>query len=389
MSLVLYEEKSRKGRRSRTIKDMIVDETIGAIKQHGPSLVKEYGLPLAKRGINAAVAKVSGLISGSRSGKNGERITVNEVAPLAMSIRNNSAKPKFGQTAGGISVTNTELVNTYSGYAGDYNLQITSTSFPWLSPLAANFEEWRVKYQFGWVPTCPATTSGTVYLAWDYDPADNDTYIDEDYFQVLDHSIGAVWSPGSISPKVSGWLKTDTNGSDSRLFSPGRLHFANATPASGFLMVRYTVELRKPQPNFSSPSLFGGSAVTTSVTSDVFPSVGLIKGDLRAISTIGNNKLQFSRSTKYMVSLYFRFANNPGAANLVAALDIGQTPVSPTTSAIYNDGGYKAGFSYITQGFGSTPLAVTTFAWSAALTPGIQYSYIVSITPLVGTAASP
>lgn len=383
MSLVRFNDTLARPTRGRmpTVKEMIVDEAIGAAMRYGPSL--------AKGAYNQIAAAVSGLVSGSKSGKNGERMLVRDVSPLAQSIRSAGNRPKFTQSSGGICVTNTELVPNYGNGLNDLSLMVVSTSFPWLSPLTTNFEEWRVKMQFAWIPTCPATTAGTVFLAWEYDPADLDTYIDEDYFQTLDHSVGAAWAPGAISPRQSGWLKTDVNGPDPRLFSPGRLHFANPASASGYFMVRYTVELRKPQPNTVSSSVFGGNATTTAATSDVISGLGTVTGDSRAINTIGNNKIQFNRNRKYMVTVFFNFSANPGAISLNAALDVGQTPVSPVSSAVYNSGGYKAGISFITSGNGSTPYAVTTLSWSSAPTAGVTYSYLIDVVPLCSTNASP
>ncbi len=383
MSLILYNDALTRATRGQkpSVKDMIVDEAIGAAMRYGPSL--------AKGAYNQLAAAVTGLVSGSKSGKNGERMLVKDVAPLAQSIRSSGNRPKFTQSAGGISVTNTELVPNFANGTNDLSLMITSTTFPWLSPLTTNFEEWRVKMQYGWIPTCPATTAGTVFLAWDYDPVDFDTYIDEDYFQTLDHSVGAAWAPGAIAPRQSGWLKTDVNGPDARLFSPGRLHFANPTSAAGYFMVRYTVELRKPQPNTVGTSVFGGSVTTTATTSDVLISTGLVSGDSRVINTIGKNKLQFNRTRKYLVTLYFTFASDPGAISLNTSLDIGQTPVTPVSCAVFNSGGFKAGVSFITSGSGSMPYAVTTFAWSAAPTVGVNYSYLIDVVPLTSTNASP
>lgn len=378
--LVLYQgnqSRPTKGR-GQAITDMIVESAIDVAMRHGPTL--------AKGAYDKIAAAVTGLVSGSKSGKNGERVLVRDVAPLAQSIRSSGNRPKFVNSTGGICVTNTELVPFTS--TDDLNLRIDSTSFPWLSPLTTNFEEWRCKLQFGWIPTCPATTSGTIFIAWDYDPEDTDSYIDEDYFQTLDHSVGTAWAPGAISPRQSSWLKTDTGG-DTRLYSPGRLHFSNPAGASGYFMVRYTVELRKPQPNTVSPSLWGVSAVTASDTSKLLYDAGLIKGDSRSIKIIGNNKISFRRQQRCLCTVYFNFSANPGAISLNATLDVGQTPVTPLSAPIFNNGGYKTGVSFITQGFGSTPTAVTTLAWSSAPTAGVSYSYLISVTPIVASNAAP
>lgn len=378
--LVLYQgnqSRPTKGR-GQAITDMIVESAIDVAMRHGPTL--------AKGAYDKIAAAVTGLVSGSKSGKNGERVLVRDVAPLAQSIRSSGNRPKFVNSTGGICVTNTELVPFTS--TDDLNLRIDSTSFPWLSPLTTNFEEWRCKLQFGWIPTCPATTSGTIFIAWDYDPEDTDSYIDEDYFQTLDHSVGTVWAPGAISPRQSSWLKTDTGG-DARLYSPGRLHFSNPAGASGYFMVRYTVELRKPQPNTVSPSLWGVSAVTASDTSKLLYDAGLIKGDSRSIKIIGNNKISFRRQQRCLCTVYFNFSANPGAISLNATLDVGQTPVTPLSAPVFNNGGYKTGVSFITQGFGSTPTAVTTLAWSSAPTAGVSYSYLISVTPIVASNAAP
>lgn len=192
----------------------------------------------------------NGIASAFRTnGNNGSKQEMKAmVAPLAKSIQLMGKAPKYTNVSGGIRIEHTEPLAMVNGAN---HIVTNSETFTWLAPMASGFEEYRIQYEVGWVPTCPATTSGRAMLAFDYDPTDTGGYgVNQatDYLNTADHCVSAVWSPCVISPKQSAWLKTGTTG-DARLFSPGTIHFAVADVTLGLLLVRYRVEFRKPQPS--------------------------------------------------------------------------------------------------------------------------------------------
>lgn len=215
-----------------------------------------------------ATRAVQGIASAMRTRGATRQEVATLVAPLAKSIAYGSRQPKFAKAAGGLTIEHVEAV----GYSPESNeiLQVSSESFSWLRNIASQFEEYQIKVSFAWNPTCPATTLGTVLLAFDYDPIDPVAYATtQDYFNTADHCISATWSPAAISPERSGWLKTGTRG-DSRLWSPGNLHYHLPAHLFGFLVVKYQVSLRKPQP--TSRGLQGTIRGTFASTHAIFSS---------------------------------------------------------------------------------------------------------------------
>lgn len=198
------------------------------------------------------------------------------VAPLARALQIKNPAPKYTNVAGGISIEHTEPLTVVFGAN---RINVTSETFQWLAPMTAGFEEYRIRVEVGWVPTCPATTVGRVMMAFDYDPSDRGGYgatDTSDYLNTADHCISAVWSPCVISPKLSGWLKTGIIG-DERLYSPGTMHITVPSTDHGMILARYHVELRKPQPTSKKEFLqwgyysgavgpFGGADVTSGVS---------------------------------------------------------------------------------------------------------------------------
>lgn len=218
------------------------------------------------------------------------------VAPLAKSLQIQGRTPKYTNVAGGICIEHTEPLPVQNGAN---HVIVNSDTFKWLSPMAAGFEEYRVQYEIGWVPTCPATTSGRVMLAFDYDPSDNSGYgitQADDYLNTADHCVSAIWSPCVITPKQSAWLKTGVTG-DARLYSPGIIHFAVDNVTLGLVLVRYRVELRKPQPNATQTYLQRGAY---SIYTGVFAGTTATSGSTPF--TIENNLMTQRSPGKYQVS---------------------------------------------------------------------------------------
>ena len=57
-----------------------------------------------------------------------------------------------------------------------YQVHVTNPElFPWLSQISRSYERYSIQsLEVEYIPSCPTTTSGMIYLAYDYDPADTD-----------------------------------------------------------------------------------------------------------------------------------------------------------------------------------------------------------------------
>lgn len=220
------------------------------------------------------------------------------VAPLARSLAYTSRKPKFMKAEGGLMIEHIESVPVLND--GHTTYSINSNTFRWLSGIAKQFEEYSINLAFAWNPICPATTTGQVLMAFDYDPEDTGGYtVPADYFNTADHCVSAIWAQGAISPQKSGWLKTGEDG-QKRLYSPGTLHMSVTDHAAGFLTVKYQVSLRKPQPNDNNDEVIYEGYFGETVA-NFLGGATLISGNPGLVSTIDSTILGIAPTPGYKI----------------------------------------------------------------------------------------
>lgn len=224
------------------------------------------------------------------------------VAPLARQLSYTSRRPTFTKAEGGVMIEHIEQINLVA--SGHTNFLVSSQTFQWLRGIANQFEEYQIKSWYAWNPICPATTTGQVLMAFDYDPNDNvfgQYETSADYFNTADHCISAIWAPAAISPQKSGWLKTGSEG-DVRLYSPGRLHVNVTSASQGFFTVRYQVSLRKPQPDPQNNSVQFAGVVST--TTDVFAGAVSTEGDQSLVTSLTPTLLTMAPTPGYKIVVW-------------------------------------------------------------------------------------
>lgn len=297
MAMVPYKNNKNLARRKRNV----------PMSFNPNQLVYDLGFGAVEGAGNLAVKAVKGIVSAFQNRGASRQEIKSLVAPLAKSLTYTSRKPKFTKAEGGMAIEHIEniplVVPGHSVYTVDSNL------FIWLKNIANQFEEYQIKLWFAWNPVCPATTTGQVLMAFDYDPDDVDagSYImPADYFNTADHCVSAIWAPGALSPQKSSWLKTGNDG-EPRLFSPGRFHINVSDAGAGYLTVKYQVSLRKPQPNLAgAEATFTG---TFSGATDQFAQSGPISGESRLISGISNTSLSIAPTSGYKIVTWSTDAN--------------------------------------------------------------------------------
>lgn len=283
-----YKKKKRGG---------FVDTLMSAVNPQ--ELAYELGLG-AVTGLGQLAQKtVAGIVSAFQS-KGATKSEIRAlVAPLAKSLQYTSRKPRFTKAEGGLMIEHIE--NLPIGRSGHVDMLITTEMVHWLRGIASQFEEYQIKLWFAWNPICPATQTGQVLLAFDYDPADTGSGGYEsptDYFNTADHCVSAIWAPAALAPNKSQWLKTGTTG-DSRLYSPGRLHIKTTDYTMGYLTVKYQVSLRKPQPDATDSSvIFSGVSGTTI---NGFNNPQYVSGDSGLISSFGDGVMVLTKTPGYKI----------------------------------------------------------------------------------------
>jgi len=303
MAMVPYKKNQSVARRNRNV----------PVSFNPNQLVYDLGFGAMEGAGNLAVKAVKGIVSAFQNRGASRQEIKSLVAPLAKSLTYTSRKPKFTKAEGGMAIEHIENIalpgSGHTYYVVDSNL------FIWLKNIANQFEEYQIKLWFAWNPICPATTTGQVLMAFDYDPDDNDlgAYVQAaDYFNTADHCVSAIWAPGALSPQKSGWLKTG-NTADPRFYSPGRFHISVTDAAAGYLTVKYQVSLRKPQPNLAgAEASFTG---TYSGTTDVFGNRGFIGGEQRLIKSVTNDTLTLAQTPGYKMVIWSTDANVASVTN--------------------------------------------------------------------------
>ena len=277
-------------------------------------LVYNWGLDVAEWGGKKAWDGIKGIVSAFQSKGASKQEIKNLVAPLARSLTYTSRKPKFTKAEGGLMIEHIENLPIGDGH--NY-WTVDSFLFQWLRNIANQFEEYQIQVWYAWNPICPATTTGQVKMAFDYDPNDNasDYATAADYFNTADHCISAIWAPAAMSPQKSVWLKTGNTG-EARLYSPGKLHVDVTTGASGYLTAKYQVSLRKPQPSYPGSTMtFTG---TYNSATSIFRNATNFGGNQYLLQAVTSNTLTVAATTGYKIVVWSTDANVASVAAVAA-----------------------------------------------------------------------
>lgn len=194
--------------------------------------------------------------------------------PAAVAVISRPRAPKFsGRRDGGVIIKHSELSrnvigsiifainNAPVGFAinpGNEDL------FPWLTSVAMSYETYRFrKLHFRYEPLVPTTSPGAVYLAVDYDAAEQAPGTKYDMMAYKSATRGSVWSPFNM-PLAASDLGTSvparytldhypiTTQIDIRMYNLGNLFIgAEGCESDGAVLgeiwVDYEVELFTPQ----------------------------------------------------------------------------------------------------------------------------------------------
>lgn len=109
-----------------------------------------------------------------------------------------------------LTVSNYEQVGvTFTGSGGFtnggsvINAGIT-TNYPWLSAIAGNYQKFKWKYlRYIYVPQCPSTTPGSIYLEMHYDWLDAASTSLAQVTATESSIVGNAWFGGALSPELA------------------------------------------------------------------------------------------------------------------------------------------------------------------------------------------
>jgi len=253
---------------------------------------------------------------------------VTQTAPVAFFKPTGPRKPQIRskQSSKGdarICVSHSEYIADVSGSVAfsvtgyPVNPGLSST-FPWLSQLAVNYESYRFNRLRFSLRTISATSArGSLLLAMDYDAADS-APVNYQTMTNYNHCIDTqAWNAEAVlncdradMNKLSQrYVRTGTLASnlDIKTYDVGNFFIAALDMADsvgvGRLWVEYDVELITPQSIFALPSKTSAKIVSGGTVSKtaVFGSVPVITGGLNI--TCVTNTITFNQTGEFLVSL--------------------------------------------------------------------------------------
>lgn len=225
--------------------------TVGALSRKEKRQLDNY----VSNKMPSSMMRSSGAVASFRNGTVQAHVAATrKLAPRA---------PRFKSVSGKTVITHSEFVSTAGSASGGFITSIgfranptDFTMFPWLAPIAGNFDKYRfTSLSFEYIPLMPTTQAGRVGLIFDYDSQDALPTIRADCYS-YQHSVeGPVWDRLLLKVKTDSVVRYTDFGSttDFKLIDLGQMIiFSDATSASltlGDVLVHYTVELIEPQPN--------------------------------------------------------------------------------------------------------------------------------------------
>jgi len=222
--------------------------------------------------------------------KKKKKKSIRSAAPVAVSRKMSTPAPLVGGKSG-FRIKHRELLQDVVGsiaYNGGLETNVyeinpgLTSSFPWLGPIAQNFEQYKfnsLRWEF--VPRCATTTPGSFYMATSYDARENPPFTSDAALSAYRNSVSDnVWrglthnsaiEAGKFSSKnmIRNSLTLPSN-TDIREYDVGTFTFATEgcadnTTQLGQLWVMYDLFLYNPKlPQF-------GGAYTSVQTTDSVP----------------------------------------------------------------------------------------------------------------------
>lgn len=190
-----------------------------------------------------------------------------------------------------VNISHRELVTAVDGSIA-FNLDSFGVNpgrasvFPWLSGVALSFEEYRFrKLEFHYVNSCGTTTTGSVALAFCYDPDNQDATSMTEVNNISPSIISSAYSPVCLKVPVNRlnqtlhYVRYAAEVDDLKEYDIGSLFVVSEGQAGagiiGNVFVDYTVELVRPTTNheiLNTYSSYGRNNPTSAKAVQTVPS---------------------------------------------------------------------------------------------------------------------
>lgn len=294
---------------------------------------------------------------------------------------------RVAANANRVRISHTEFIGTIAGSIAFTALGVSinpglAGTFPWLSNMAAIFEQYKVvSLQFIYVPSCPTTTTGNIMMSVDYDSTDPSPGSKAVQMTMADAVSSTAWNGTSlpVQPRrlsQRGNLFTRSGvvpGTDIKTYDIGIFYISTqgqaGTSIVGDVYVQYNMELSMPQ--LSGGPLNSLIQNTTPLLAVTGPATAImpcgssnlaVDASLNGVCTlqfdgVNRNALLFYASGYYLISIKF------SGTGFAAGNTIDHTPYL-TTGAFVNDA-YR-----MFLGITNAALTISSFSSTIYVTEG-------------------
>lgn len=242
-------------------------------------------------------------------------------APLASARRQVTRKPLMNGSKA-FRVVHSEYLGDLTAVAPDFRVSSyainpgLSGTFPWLSSLAKNFDQYsicalRVRFE----SSAPATEFGRVFLAFDYDPQDAPPETKGAFMSYKGACSDAVWTSSSIvmsGPRVGRpfFTRTAQVVGDVRLYDAANVLVSTSGVSNGVvcgeLYLDYEISLINPQGNSPCGSVEVYLAATLSTgapATGTTPLTGATSSNPQGVSVDDGSHFSIHAPGNYIVSI--------------------------------------------------------------------------------------
>lgn len=203
-------------------------------------------------------------------------------APVAYATKRTGAKPKMTTRPDGtVTVSHRSFLAPILNTINFETVQVACNpglvgSFPWLSGLAARYEQYRfLRLRYEYRSVVASATNGVVMMSFDYDAADDAPSSKAVQAQTVPNSEANVWMNNELQVPVDGawrFVRQSTLASnlDVKTYDMGNLWLSTIYGdgnVGGELYVEFTVELKKPSAGFTPSGRF--QCETTAFTAPI------------------------------------------------------------------------------------------------------------------------
>jgi hypothetical protein len=237
-------------------------------------------------------------------------------------------------------ITHSEFIGTVTTSSTSFQLNKfisiqpgLNVAFPWLSTIAGNFDRYRfLSLEFDFIPACPTSTLGTVYMAFDPDALDNGPIQTSDMFQ---YKANLQFSPFLTQKlKLSKDLidrilytrlaSQNIGNGDLKTYDVGSFFLATDMTASGVslgtIRMTYRIVLIDPQPR--ADGYIGYAAQYTGNSTNTFSSVVYNSMPVIVPSVLATNTIQIKASGLYYFWYFSSSSSGPPTPTYTGGLSL-------------------------------------------------------------------